>query len=105
MRGITATLSPAAAGAYLRILLDYLDRQGPLPDDEKLLRRITGVSRRDWPDVRDELLDVFDLVNGQLTDEYAEKSIEEFRTKSKRGKANARKRFEVVPGHLEDVPE
>ena len=103
MCGRTATLTPAAHGAYERLLYEYLKRQAPLPDDERLLRRITGVSRRDWPDIRDELCDIFDLVDGYLVDEYAEKAIAEFRAKSTRNRGNVEQRFNVISGGLEDV--
>lgn len=72
MRGHVASLSPAARGAYLSLLLEYLTQQGPLEHDNKLLIRICGVPKRDWPGIFIELLGVFDLVNGELVDEYAD---------------------------------
>ena len=105
IKSSVATLSPAATGAYLKIVIEYLNRQAPLPDDQQLLCRITGVKRRDWVDIRDELLDVFDLVDGMLVCEIAEKVITEFRAASAKGRANVSKRFEVVNGSLQDGDE
>lgn len=97
-RGRTATLSPAAVGAYLRLLTEYALRQEPLADDAKALCRISGIARRDWAAIRDELLDVFELVDGVLVDDYVEKRIEEFRAASKRGRSNIAKRYGVIDG-------
>ena len=102
MRGRVGALSPLARGAYFMLLFEYLNRQQPLPDDEKLLRRISGVDKVDWDDIRTELLTVMDLVDGNLHDEYAERCIAEFRDASKRGKSNVRLRYAVVGG-LKDV--
>ena len=102
MRGRVGALSPLARGAYFMLLFEYLNRQQPLPDDEKLLRRISGVDKVDWDDIRTELLTVMDLVDGNLNDEYAERCIAEFRDASKRGKSNVRLRYAVVGG-LKDV--
>ena len=98
MRGRVASLSPAARGAYLSLLLEYLTQQGPLEHDDKLLIRITGVPKRDWPGIFIELLGVFDLVNGELVDEYGDRCIAEFNAASKRGRANIGHRYGVVDG-------
>lgn len=102
VRGRTSTLAPAAFGAYVRLLAHYLDTQSPLPDDAKLAR-IAGLRMHEWPAVRDELLDVFDLVDGHLHDDYAERCIAEFRNRSKIGAANVRARYQTVNGGLEDA--
>lgn len=102
MRGRMSSLSVEARGAYVSLLLEYWNRQAPLPDDSKLLCRITSVSKRDWPGIRDELLEVFNLVDGHLVDEYADRCISEFLVASARGKANVRRRYDVVDG-LKDV--
>lgn len=102
MRGRFSSLSPAARGAYISTLLEYLTQQHPLPDDEKVLRRICGVDHCDWAEVRAELLTVFDLVDGDLHDEYADRCIAEFRTASNRNKGNAKTRYAVIDG-LRDV--
>jgi len=103
VRGRTSALTPAAFGAYVRLLTHYIDTQSPLPDEPKLAR-IAGLRLHEWPDIRDELLDVFDLVDGQLHDEYAERCIVEFRKRSKTAKANIRKRYKAIVGGLEDAP-
>lgn len=103
--GNIATMSPTAVGAYLRILLRYFKDQAPLPDDEKFLRRITGVSKAEWLEVRDQLLDVMDLVEGFLIDQYAEKQIAAFKKKSNRNSANRQGGLRALSGGLKDADE
>lgn len=101
-RGRLALLSAAARGAYLSLLIEYCLTQAPLTDNAKVLCRISGIAKRDWPSIREELLEVFDLVDGSLVDDYADRRIAEFKAASTKGKANARKRVYVVTG-LRDV--
>lgn len=96
--GRTRAMSPAALGAYVRLLSEYVERQGPLPENDKLLSRIAGVSKRDWPGIRTELDDVYDVVDGHLVDAYAEREIARFRIRSARGTDNRTRRFAVMDG-------
>lgn len=94
----TEHLSATALGAYLRLFGEYIRTQAPLPDDAVRLARITRISQRDWPRIRDELDYVFDTIDGLLVDEYAEKCIAEFRTASARNRRNRGHRFSVIDG-------
>ena len=98
IRGHTATLGPLAFGAYVRLLFDHLARQAPLLDDARTLRRIAGVSAREWDDVRAELADVYELVDGYLHDRYADALIRQFLALSEKKSRNAKRRYHVVAG-------
>lgn len=98
MAGRTASLSPAANGAYWRIFQHHIATQTPLPDDRKLICRITGVAPAEWPNLREELLVILDLVDGCFRDEYAEKCIAEFRAASTRNRRNVSARYQVKDG-------
>ena len=103
MAGRTAALSPVALGCYIRLLTEYLRVQAPLPDEPRSLARITRVTRRAWPDIREELLDVFDLVDGKLVDEYAERCLTRFRATSERNRRNRGKRGVGTDPNIEDA--
>lgn len=98
--GRTTNLSPAALGAYLRLFTEYLRRQEPLPDDPRILAKIARVPRRAWPDIREELADVFEVIDGRITDEYADRCIAEFRATSERNRRNVSSRY---PSKIEDA--
>lgn len=97
--GRTSSLSCAAVGAYVRLFAEYLRTQSALPDDPARLSRITKVSLREWSDIREELAEIYDLVDGHLVDDYAEKCIAEFRTASARNRRNVMARYHVVDGN------
>ncbi len=97
--GRTASLSCATVGAYVRLFAEYLRTQAPLPDDPVRLARIAKVSSREWSDIREELAEIYDLVDGHLVDDYAEKCIAEFRTASARNRRNVMARYRVVDGN------
>ncbi|CAN0387628.1 unnamed protein product, partial [Phaeothamnion confervicola] len=84
----TNGLSPAAFGAYMRIIFEYLIQLAPVPDNGKRLQRLTGVSLKDWPGIREELSDVFDVIDGNLVDAFAEDAIAEFKKSSEKNRGN-----------------
>jgi uncharacterized protein YdaU (DUF1376 family) len=100
----TYRLSPAAMGAYMRIYAAIVTSQEPLRDDTKSLVRITGITRRAWRTIRDELLDtgVLHLVDGHLHDPRAQRAIDEFRERSRRNRGNVAHRYRVIQS-LEDA--
>jgi uncharacterized protein YdaU (DUF1376 family) len=101
--GHTSTLETDAFGAYVRLLMEYLDRQGPLPDDDRILRRIARVSPRAWGGIRDQLTDVYFVQDGFLHDQYADGLIRQFRELSAKNQRNAKQRYQLVTGGLQDA--
>ena len=69
-RGRISVLSPAGVGAYIRLFLAYLDEQGPLPDDDRKLARIVGVTLKEWKQVRPEIEDVMVVRDGFFHDAF-----------------------------------
>lgn len=58
----TSHLSPAAFGAYMRILHAYW-RTGPAKNDDRVLARIAGMTAREWSAVRTEIAPFFDIAD------------------------------------------
>jgi uncharacterized protein YdaU (DUF1376 family) len=54
----TRRLSTVEHGAYLLLIMEYWT-QGGLPDDDKKLARIAGLSGDEWAEVRDNLSELF----------------------------------------------
>lgn len=69
----TRHLSTVEHGAYLLLLMTAWTSEGELPADEKRLHRITGLTRKEWAESRDILLDFFTLGDGT----YRHKRIDE----------------------------
>ncbi len=59
----TVHLSATEQGAYMRLLFSYW-RSGPLRDDDKTLARITGMTEREWSNVRQLIKPFFDVQGG-----------------------------------------
>ena len=103
LRGETASLSPAAFGAYMRFVLEQLRRQEPIPDDTQTLRAITGV-HSSWSRIKRELLTILELRDGMLSDPYAESYIRDFHEKSARNRRNIAKRWNAgASAEIEDA--
>jgi len=56
----TKHLTTIEHGAYLLLIMQYWQR-GPLPDDDKTLRIITGLSAQQWRRARPKLAALFEL--------------------------------------------
>lgn len=54
----TRRLSTLEHGAYMLLIMDYW-RNGGLPDDDRKLARIVGLSEAEWMDIRDTIADLF----------------------------------------------
>lgn len=57
----TAHLSLAEHGAYLHLTLNYWQRRGPLPDDDRKLAGIARMTAAEWAQSRDVLRDLFEV--------------------------------------------
>lgn len=97
-RGHTGMLTPAGLGAYMRLLLAYLEQQGPLKDDDRRLARIVGVNVTEWKKLRPEIVDVMEVRDGFLHDEIGDERIAHFQEISGTNKANAESRHHKTPG-------
>ena len=61
----TNRLSAAEHGAYLMLMLDYW-QNGPIPDDERILFRLSRMSADEWVESREVLLAYFKRKDGRL---------------------------------------
>lgn len=79
--GELAQLQPVAGYAYVRLLYNYWERRGPLPDDDKVLAQLAGVGAR-WRTVRPDLERFFDIRDGLWHHDEIDHQIEFFRHRS-----------------------
>lgn len=56
----TADLSTAQHGAYMLLIMNYWQRGGPLPNDNARLAKITGLSARNWLQMRSRIEEFFE---------------------------------------------
>lgn len=56
----TADLSTAQHGAYMLLIMNYWQRGGPLPNDNARLAKITGLSTRNWLQMRSRIEEFFE---------------------------------------------
>lgn len=87
----TVHLSPAELGAYMRLIGRYWVSGEPLPDDAARLRRITGMSEREWSASRDALRDLFTVEDGVWRHGRVEAELADAKEKYER-RASAGKR-------------
>jgi uncharacterized protein YdaU (DUF1376 family) len=94
----TAHLALDEHGAYLLLILNYWQRGGPLPNDNKKLAGICRTDVEHWLNMRSTLLDFFDTNDAEIVHKRLEQDLQAVRYKSqkasKAGKASARKRIE-----------
>lgn len=87
-------------GAYSLCYDLIMDRRGPIPDDERWLAGVCGVSIRKWKSLRARLIELGKLVatKGQLMNPRAAKDIEKMMSRAKNlaenGAKGGRKRAE-----------
>lgn len=89
----TLGLTLEEKGAYSLCLDLIYDRQGPIPDDDRWLSGVCGVSVRKWRALRNRLIEVGKLVvrEGGLSNVRAEKEIENaLKTSRKRVESGAK---------------
>jgi uncharacterized protein YdaU (DUF1376 family) len=84
----TPHLTPAQHGVYLLLLCAYWKRQGPLPNDEKILASISKLTPAQWRAMRPIILEFFTLTpEGTLVQKRAQAEIE--RAKKQKSAASA----------------
>lgn len=71
----TLHLTLAEEGAYRRLIDEYMVSKGPLPDDDRVLARIIGVSFEEWTAVAKSVRTFFHTTNGKLQHKRCEKEL------------------------------
>jgi uncharacterized protein YdaU (DUF1376 family) len=66
-RAETQGLSHEERGIYLDLLCSYCHRQSPLPDDDKQLAKLAGLSTQKWKKVRPSIAPIFTINIGLWT--------------------------------------
>lgn len=104
MKGRVAGLSIEAAGAYYRLFWFFIERKGPLPDDDRLLASLAQVSLPKWRSIRKEFEAhrTYEFSDGFIHDDVAAERVREFEKKSQTNTANIGKRWSGN-GRLEDA--
>lgn len=74
--GDTLHLTTEEHGAYLLLIGAYWRRGGPLPDDDKLLKNITKLSRFQWKNHRETLAEFFEISRGVWKHKRVQKEID-----------------------------
>lgn len=96
----TAHLSTVEHGAYLLLIMNYWQRGGPLPDDDKKLARIAGLQGRNWKRVRAEIEPFFVFRDGFWHHQRIDKQLAVMRSQSKRNSLNGKKGGLATAGKL-----
>jgi uncharacterized protein YdaU (DUF1376 family) len=96
MKGRVAGLSIEATGAYYRLFWGFIERKGPLPDDDHLLASIAQVTLRRWKTIRTELEKhrIYEIRGGFVHDDVAAERVQEFERKSQTNTENVVKRWD-----------
>lgn len=98
----TEQLSGIEDGMYLRLMLAYYQREGPLPSDLETVYRLThAVTRYEKAALRKALHHYFKQVNGHYTNPRADDEIEQYqRLIAGRSRAGAQGRAKQLLGQL-----
>lgn len=100
----TRHLSLAEHGAYRLLIDEYMDRRGPLPDDDRALAAIVGVGFEEWSAVAPVVRKFFRAKDGNLVHKRCQQEISAQNTRlrrfSERGKKAAFTKYSK-PKHLD----
>jgi uncharacterized protein YdaU (DUF1376 family) len=102
----TAHLTNEEHGIYLRLLMfAWRSPDCDLPDDDKRLAIMVGVSPKKWLTIRQSILPFFSSENGRLTQKRlsAERAKAEDKSRAAAGAASVRWSREIVPAGSEKV--
>lgn len=86
----TAHLSAAEHGAYLLLIMNYWQREKPLPADDRKLARIARMSDAEWSDARLNLSEFFEEQDGEWRHARIDEELSVAQQKSAKAKASAR---------------
>jgi uncharacterized protein YdaU (DUF1376 family) len=90
----TTHLSTLEHGAYLLLIMAYWRNDGPLPDDDRKLSRLAGMSPREWSRMRPTIADLFQVTAGQWRHKRIDAELREVHTRSDKARASVRLRYE-----------
>lgn len=82
----TQHLTAAAMGALMRLKHHYWI-SGPMADDDEILMRITGTSKKEWTAIRPNIEGRFDIVDGQWIHWRLDEQIEDAYAAIKKNRA------------------
>lgn len=92
----TMHLTLAEDGAYRRLIDHYMETQAPLPNNEKALARILGISVNEFQAIAEQVSSMFSTSGGHLHNKRCDIELERQESLSKKrseaGKNGARKR-------------
>src|SRR4051812_27018451 len=86
----TAHLSAAEHGAYMLLIMNYWQREKPLPADPRKLARIARMSDAEWTEASDSLSEFFQEVDGSWVHKRVEEEIAKAADKIGKAKANGK---------------
>jgi len=79
----TNRLSASEHGAYLMLMLDYW-QNGPIPDNDRILFRLSRMSEQEWLESKDVLLGYFKRRDGKLVHSRIDRELSAARARSAR---------------------
>lgn len=86
----TAHLSAIEHGGYLMLIMNYWQRGGPLPADDRKLARIARMTDDEWRDARENIAEFFEDEGGEWRHPRIDREIAIATEKSAKAKASAR---------------
>ncbi|SKB97140.1 Uncharacterized conserved protein YdaU, DUF1376 family [Bosea thiooxidans] len=86
----TAHLSAAEHGAYLLLIMNYWQREKPLPADDRKLARIARMTDVEWSDAKLNLSEFFEEQDGEWRHARIDQELSVAQQKSAKAKASAR---------------
>lgn len=89
----TRHLTTTEHGAYLLLLITMWRNGGWLPNEEKLLRRYTGLDRRQWKRIEPTVMTFFNEENGKLVHGKVSDVYDSVMTRSKNASNSARAKW------------
>lgn len=87
----TAHLSAAEHGGYMLLIMNYWQRQKPLPNDDKKLARIARMTDSEWLDARETILELFVIDGAELRHKRIEAELIRLADKSDKAREAAEK--------------
>lgn len=84
-----AHLTTTQHGAYLLLIMNYWQRGGPLPDDDRRLASIARLGPREWARHRDVISEFFSIADGQWSHSRIQAELSRVEAKSLKSKKAA----------------
>jgi uncharacterized protein YdaU (DUF1376 family) len=86
----TVHLTAAENGGYLLLIMNYWQRQKPLPDDDRKLAAIARMTPAEWAESRDTIAEFFDIRDGAWHHKRVDAELAGLVEKSEKAKAAGR---------------